>query len=65
MPAQYLLLFIIYIVYSKNNCIFHKKTNDSMLMINNNLMNLLYKNRYPIVIIPRELEPFEFELFFN
>lgn len=48
--------------------IFHYKKNDSDLTINNNLMNLMFKNNIIIphfVFIPRELEPFEFELFFN
>ena len=50
------------------NNIFHNKKNDTSVQINNNIINLLFKQpKYPssTLVIPRELLPFEFELFFN
>lgn len=49
---------------SSRDLIDHKK-NETIYNINDRLTNLLYVNKRPIVVIPRELHPFEFELFFN
>ncbi len=64
------LNLICIVVFSclSNKQIFHHRKNDTDIMINNRLMNLMFKNNFiqpRIVFIPRDLQPFEFELFFN
>ena len=56
------LIISIFVLYQVNHSVFHHKKNDTDININDKLMNLINKN---FVAIPRELMPFEFELFFN
>lgn len=63
---NFLCILVISCFYNRE--IFHRKKNDTDIMINNRLMNLMFKNNFiqpHIVFIPRDLQPFEFELFFN
>ena len=61
------LMTAVLMCYTHHYCkgIMHYKKNETIYNINDKLTNLLYVNRRPLIIIPRELQPFEFELFFN
>lgn len=64
---DYFLITVTLMYYTHQSCrdLMHYKKNETIYNINDNLTSLVYVNRRPLIVIPRELQPFEFELFFN